>query len=80
MPSSNVARENLELMFIGMSEESVYVRKVGKIIDSLTYAPRNELVRRYLCVYWFLDETFGSLRATGSRGDTSASNYVHAYG
>lgn len=39
--------------FIRMSEESIYVHKVGELLNSLASASRDELVHRDFCVYWF---------------------------
>lgn len=54
--SSGVQCEYLDIPFIQTSEESVYTRKVGELIDSLGEALYEELVYSHFWVYWFPEE------------------------
>lgn len=53
VPWSNVPCEDPDMLFIRMSEETVYVRKLFELLDKLSDAYRDELVHLNCCVYWF---------------------------
>lgn len=49
--SPSVPREDLDVPLIRMSEETVYVLKLGQLLNTIADAPREELVNNDFCEY-----------------------------
>lgn len=54
--NTEVPRSDLNMPYFRMAEEAVYIRKLGKILDSLDVTPREYLVHRYFCAYYYPHE------------------------